>query len=396
MPRPAHHADDSATLFQNPWQTPEEPAGDLNTRSSSSSTNWLWGLPALLGNIPIEWAKDLAGHNQSLINVVKPDFDASDTSKDAVKATWLGHASFLVEFPVQEDSEPPIRVLFDPIFSERAGPSAWTGIRRRLPAPCSIPELPEFNFVLISHNHYDHLDLPSIQEIFRIRGTDVVFLVPLGVKSYILACGIPTDQVHELDWWDEISLPAIGSSSPELILNFVCVPAQHTSGRSVMDKCTTLWCGWAVKQLTTTATQLGARIYHAGDTGYMGTNGACPAFGEIGERCGPFDLAMLPIWRGGTLSFVSQLGLRLTHHPLLSAMHASPADAVAIHRAVRARHSLGMHFATFAGTDVEALEPIIELMQAREVAGLRDWMEIGGIGVVDVGRTVEIRPSGDE
>ncbi|KAI5118427.1 hypothetical protein M0805_005511 [Coniferiporia weirii] len=393
MPQHSHHANTSNTLFQNPWETPEE--SDENIPPSSSVTSWLWGLPALLSSIPIEWARENTGYKHPLTEVVKPDFQKFAANKHTLKATWLGHASYIVEFPQPKESEKPLLALFDPVFSDRVGPSPWAGIRRRLPPPCLISELPEFHFVVISHNHYDHLDLPSIREIARLRGPNVTFLVPLGVKYLLTSSGISGDQVHELDWWDEVSLPAAGSGVAAPTLSFTCVPAQHTSGRSVLDKCTSLWCGWVVKQLNSPL-ESSTRIYHAGDTGYIGSNGACPVFEEIGERCGPFDLAMLPIWRGGTLSFISQLGLRLTHHPLLSAMHASPVDAVAIHRAVRARHTLAMHFATFAGSDAEALEPVVELMEAREEAGVGDWMEEGGMGVIGVGSTVEVEPVAGE
>ncbi|EJD06169.1 Metallo-hydrolase/oxidoreductase [Fomitiporia mediterranea MF3/22] len=366
MSRPPHHANATRTLFQNPWKTPEEPDDnaiepveiDSHPQSLTQEPSWFGsltsGLPSvssLLSNIPLERARDLSSHGISLTKVVKPDFDKFSNSRKSVKATWLGHASFLVELPPQDDSTKPIRVLFDPMFSDRAGPSQWTGIQRRLPPPCTIAELPEFQFVLISHNHYDHLDLPSIHEIVRTRGDSVTFLVPLGNKQWLVSTGIVSSRIFELDWWDDITLPRPHStlnsdraSEPVVSasnLTFVCVPAQHTS--------------------------------------------------EIGQRYGPFDLSLLPIWRGGTLSFISQLGLRLTHHPLLSAMHTSPSDAISIHRDVRSRHSLAMHFGTFAGSETEALEPLVELALALQKAELGDWWQEGGIGAIDVGETVEVR-----
>ncbi|KAL5533422.1 hypothetical protein ACEPAF_5198 [Sanghuangporus sanghuang] len=414
MSRPAHHANATKTLFQNPWKTPDEPddnvltssvalpqVSSLNQAQENSWFNTLTGalptLSSLLASIPLERAQDLSSYGISPTKVIRPDFDKFEKNKQSVKATWLGHASFLVELPQHEYFEKPIRLLFDPMFSDRAGPSAWTGIRRRLPPPCTIADIPEFQFVLVSHNHYDHLDLPSIQEIFSSRGEDVTFLVPLGIKKCLISVGIPKSQIYELDWWDEIVLPPSypeansdsesGPSSTPSSVTLACVPAQHASGRSVLDRCETLWCGWVVKQKSD---HLNCRIYHAGDTGYLGTRGACPAFKEIGERYGPIDLAMIPIWRGGTLSFVSQLGLRLTHHPFLSAMHASPADAVAIHQDVQSCHTIAMHFATFSGTENEALEPLVELTQAREEANLANWWEEGGVGAIDIGETVEI------
>ncbi|KAL5528938.1 hypothetical protein ACEPAG_4912 [Sanghuangporus baumii] len=414
MSRPTHHANATRSLFQNPWKTPDEPDDNVlapsealpqvssqNQAQKNSWFNILTGalptLPSLLSSIPLERAQDLSSYGISPTKVVRPDFDKFEKNKQSVKATWFGHASFLVELPQHEGSEKPIRLLFDPMFSDRAGPSAWTGVRRRLPPPCTIADLPEFQFVFVSHNHYDHLDLSSIQEIFGSRGENVTFLVPLGIKKWLISVGIPESQIHELDWWDEIVLPTSYpeansssesefSSTPSSVM-LVCVPAQHTSGRSVLDRCETLWCGWVIKQKSDHSS---CRIYHAGDTGYLGTKGACPAFKEIGERYGPIDLAMIPIWRGGTLSFISQIGLRLTHHPFLSAMHASPADAVAIHQNVQSRHTIAMHFATFSGTENEALEPLVELSQAREEANLADWWEEGGVGAIDIGETVEI------
>jgi len=279
---------------------------------------------------------------------------------------------------------------------------------------------------------YDHLDLPSIQSIFTIRGKDVNFVVPMGLASWLMSSGIPSEQIHELDWWDEMTLPHPSPSlGPDNALTITCTPAQHTSGRNVMDRNTTLWCGWAVRQTSKKKddSTISANVYHPGDTGYMTPRGPCPVFKEIGERLGPFDLAMIPIWRGGTLGFISQLGLRLTHSPYLSALHCTPVEAVrGIHVDVRSCHSLAAHFATFAGSDAEALEPVVELEWAKrkgakwdgerglvrlpvvdddanedasggadtslglveETEDVGDWMEEGGFGWIDVGATAEI------
>jgi len=159
-----------------------------------------------------------------------------------------------------------------------------------------------------------------------------------------------------------------------------------------MDQQTTLWASWVIEQTVVAHDSSVKRVavYHAGDTGYHTTRGPCPIFKEIGEKYGPFNLAMLPIWRGGTLSFVARMGLRLTDHSLLSSLHATPADALAIHRDIRSRHSLAMHFGTFAGSDIEAFDPIVELTREREALEIGDWQEEGGFGVIDVGETAEI------
>lgn len=161
------------------------------------------------------------------------------------------------------------------------------------------------------------------------------------------------------------------------------------------------------------------------DTGYMTDDGPCPAFAgerhssslrvreltptpEIGKRYGPFDLALVPIWRGGSLSFIAAMGLRVRTHTSFSALmadvpsqlvstelidglHASPAHAVLLHKDILSRHTLGMHFATFAGSEEEAREPVAELIVAKERENIGDWDEEGGFGVIDVGQTAIIK-----
>ncbi|KAH9038435.1 Metallo-hydrolase/oxidoreductase [Lactarius hengduanensis] len=410
--RPSHHANASRSLFQNPWpgttvdpnpnSTPPLPPpenydsdSDISPTptdgamapvpSSSPSPVTFFGLPALpfrlqsiASMVGVSGAAGLAlplsiERVRALeprpphppIKVVKPDWGRRSSTAASLKATWLGHASFLVEFPSCTVTDEPPRVLFDPIFSDSAGPSPWVGVRRRLPPPCTVAELPEFQFVVYSHNHYDHLDLPTLRQIHELRGDRVHFLVPLGNKTWFEETGIPTSQITELDWWDIATLPTHPHSHQEL--KFVCTPAQHTS--------------------------------------------------EIGSKYGPFDIAMLPIWRGGSFSFIARLGFRIVHtrESILTSWHATPAHALRMHLALRARHSLAMHFATFAGSDVEALDPIVELEQAkREMvmmmppvedgvvdgsadnvlrktpAAVGDWWMEGGMGVIDVGETATV------
>ncbi|KAI0042728.1 Metallo-hydrolase/oxidoreductase [Auriscalpium vulgare] len=421
--RPAHHADDTRTLFQNPWNIVETdaapPTGNTGPQGRTVRRAFTLPLPALpslpaISDIPLEFARAHPAHPHPPVKVVKPDWGATKSSgrpEPSVKATWLGHASFLVEFPgtSSSDGEEPPRVLFDPIFSNRAGPSPWVGVHRRLPPPCTVEQLPTVHFVVYSHNHYDHLDLPTLQSIYSWRGTGVHFIIPLGNKAWFLETGIPASQVTEMDWWDTLTLPVAPRSSQHL--KFVCTPAQHTSGRGFMDTRTTLWASWVVEQSLPLPDGADARVsaYFAGDSGYMTTNGPCPIFEDIGERYGPFDVAMLPIWRGGTLSFIARLGLRLLETPksFLTALHATPAQALRMHGALRSRHTLAMHFATFAGSDIEAFDPIVELEQAKELIGretgedgksasVGEWWEEGGMGVIDVGETAVISCAGGE
>lgn len=291
--------------------------------------------------------------------------------------------------------------------------------------------------VVISHNHYDHLDLPTIQAILN-KFPKARYFVPLGNKSWLANLGVSKELIIELDWWDEreFSLQDFGYSyvdsestekgrSQDTKIKFTCVPAQHNSARSPLDQGNTLWCGWVVEQLlvskgtssdpdpTSSSTEAKASpstqirrkgtIYHAGDTGYrpLSTSSTtCPIFLTIGQKFAPIDLSFLPIWRGGSLSFFSTLGLRLSHKDIPSALHASPADAMDIHADVGSRNSVGVHFGTFVGSENESLEPVLEFEEARigrGVRSLRDEVKEGETraGVVDIGGSVAVRIGGD-
>lgn len=218
--------------------------------------------------------------------------------------------------------------------------------------------------------------------------------------------------VHELDWWDkweyrarELEFTAAEDMHEKIMLQFTCVPTQHNSGRGALDQGTTLWCGWVVEQLliskdeaeVPTIRRRGA-VYHAGDTGYRRTprsTAICPVFTEIGEKFGPFDLSFIPIWRGGSLGFVSNLGFRLSHHEIPSALHATPADAIDIHKDILSRNTVAIHFGTFVGSKNESLETIIEFEEARQnrdVLRLDDLSadERDRAGIIDIGGSIAV------
>jgi len=270
--------------------------------------------------------------------------------------------------------------------------------------------------VVISHNHYDHLDLSTISALFK-QFPKARYLVPLGNKSWICSLGIPKDLVFELDWWEnrEYSVQDFGYStasdtSEDVMLRFTCVPAQHNSGRGALDQGTTLWCGWVMEQLLVSKdeadesrTKRKGAVYHAGDTGYRRTaksDAICPVFKEIGERFGGFDLSFVPIWRGGSLGFISHVGLRLSQKDLISALHASPDDAVDIHRDVRSRNTVAVHFGTFVGSENESLEAVMEFHDAREERGVLDLEEKGvdggRAGILDIGGSVAVEIAVEE
>ena len=268
---------------------------------------------------------------------------------------------------------------------------------------------------MISHNHYDHLDLASIDALIK-KFPKAKFFVPLGNKTWVCALGVSSDLVFELDWYQnrEFSVQDFGfttseSASEDTLLRFTSVPAQHNSGRGALDQGTTLWCGWIIEQLlvskdeaeTSKAKRRGA-IYHAGDTGYRRTaksEAVCPVFKDIGQRFGPFDLSFIPIWRGGTLGFISHFGLRLSHNDIPSALHASPDDAIDIHKDVKSHNTVAIHFGVFVGSENESLEAIMEFEEGREDRGVgrldeSTEHENGRAGIIDIGGSlaVEIKP----
>ncbi|SCZ91023.1 BZ3500_MvSof-1268-A1-R1_Chr1-3g02486 [Microbotryum saponariae] len=296
--------------------------------------------------------------------------------KGKIKATWLGHACYVVEFPstVQGAHRGP-RVLFDPIFSHRCSPSQYLGPARVTKSPIELSQLPEIDAVIISHNHYDHLDLDTLRHIYSSQTPGSVhFFAPLGNKDWFKSnIGTKEEEVTELDWWGERELIVqIGENGQKEKLRVVCTPCQHFTGRSPFDRNATLWASWAV------IAQKG-RVWFGGDTGYKavprGTKPedeaglpTCPAFKEIGQRFGGFDFAMIPIGAYSPRWFMSRI-------------HANPSDAVHIHQDVQSRQSAPMHFATFVLTDEEMTEPPRLLRQECDKRGIKEAdFRVSGFG----------------
>lgn len=234
------------------------------------------------------------------------------------QAVWLNHSTFLITYG-------DIRILTDPIWSDRCSPVRFFGPKRKHLPPVPLEDLPKIDYVLISHNHYDHLDKESVLQLFY-KNPDIRWLVPHGVKKWFRKLGITG--VIELSWWEEIRL------SSSLSLKATAVPAQHFSGRSAWDWNKTLWCGWVVEF------DRSKTLYFTGDTGYNNID-----FKEIGNKWKSMDLSLIPI------------GCYIPRK-FMSAVHIDPQGAVAIHKDVGSKLSLGMHWKTFGlGDEDDGLPP---------------------------------------
>ena len=212
-----------------------------------------------------------------------------------------------------------LNILTDPIWSERCGPVSWFGPRRVRPPGIRFDDLPPIDIVLLSHNHYDHCDLPTLKRLAREHKPKLV--VPLGNKRFLERRGVPV--FAELDWWD--------STEPTPTLNVTGIPARHFSGRGLFDRDRSLWSGFAVETPN-------GWICFAADTGYGGH------FAEIHERLGAPRLALLPIGAFRPEWFMSRV-------------HMSPEQSVAAHHDLQARTTVATHYGTFRLADDAETEP---------------------------------------
>jgi L-ascorbate metabolism protein UlaG (beta-lactamase superfamily) len=244
-----------------------------------------------------------------------------DFFKDGIRITFVNHSTFLI----QVDG---VNILTDPVWSPRTSPFTWAGPKRMREPGLRFEDLPRIHYVLLSHNHYDHLDIKTMHLIHGAHHPEKI-ITPLGVKSFF-----DQEKVNssiEIDWWDEVVLNDR--------IKVQAVPAQHFSGRGMLDRDATLWCGYV---LTTTA----GKIYFAGDTGYNEKT-----FKEIGERNGGFELSIIPIGAYKPRWFMSPI-------------HADPAEAVKIHLDAKSRVSVASHFGTFPLADDGANDPVDDLHEA--------------------------------
>ncbi len=250
-----------------------------------------------------------------IVKLTKNDFH--DPPQDELHMVWLGHSSVLIEFEGK-------RYLMDPVFGKRASFAQWVGPKRYHPVPLGVEDLPRLDGVIISHNHYDHMDARAIQ---KLSDRNLIFYVPLGIGAALESWGINTDRIVEFDWWDEV---ADGN------IKLVAVPARHYSGRGIFDRNKAFWCSWVIMGNA-------HRIYFSGDTGML------PDFHKIGAMYGPFDVTFIKIG---------------AYNVAWPDTHINPEQAIQAHLQLNGRRFIPIHWGTFDLGLHSWYEPVERLVKA--------------------------------
>ena len=301
LSRSPHHEPDGT--FRNPWP-------------DSAPHDWLDVL---------RWTRERRGQARTptpprgSFATATPVVAYPRASSSECTATWVGHSTVLLQVG-------GLNVLTDPVFSERAFPVQWMGPRRVMAPALSLNALPSIDVVLLSHNHYDHLDKPAVKQLAR-SNAHATWVVPLGLAAYVRGWGVR--KAIELDWWQQTEVRGLGVTA---------TPARHFSARRLGDRNKSLWCGYALEIA-------GRRAYFVGDTAYH------PEFGQIGSRCGPFDFVMMPVGAYDPRWF-------------MHVMHVDPEEAIRAFTDLLAPAGdtppplmLGIHWGTFRLTDEPMDEP---------------------------------------
>lgn len=270
------------------------------------------------------------------IPVASPVEAWQSAPESGLRLTWMGHSTVLVEID-------GARVLTDPIWSDRASPSSAVGPHRFHAPPAPLEALPSIDAVIISHDHYDHLDHETT---LALAEKGVPFFVPLGVGSHLAKWGVPAEQITELDWWGRAQVP--GSE-----VTLVATPAQHFSGRGLLSRNQTLWASWAVRGPK-------HRVYFGGDTGLF------DGFADIGRREGPFDASIIPVG---------------AYNDAWRAVHLDPEEALEAHRMVRGGVLLPVHWGTFSLGTHAWDEPAERTVTAARAAGVKAITPLPGAPV---------------
>lgn len=305
--------------FFNPGVNTDKPFSDiLKWKSQNSAKKWpLW-----------------------VENKARPRLPAQVQPQESY-LTFINHVTFLIQLK-------ELNILTDPVFSRRTSPFRFAGPKRVRAPGLELENLPPIHLVLVSHNHYDHMDLDSLRKLKQ--KFDPVFIVPLGNKKYFQALG--DEKVTELDWWQNHDL---GS------LKITLTPAQHWSSRNLWDRRRALWGGFLIQSQDHS-------LFFAGDTGYG------PHFSEIQKRLGPPKISLLPIGAYEPRWF-------------MKASHMNPEDAVLAHRDLQSTLSIPMHFGTWQLTDEAIDEPLQHLQEALQKLNVPEQ----SFQILEVGETRSFR-----
>lgn len=301
-----------------------------NYDNSPKANFWKWQWERLTKKKPVE--------PEFKPEVVKTDVAFLQGNQSENTLTWIGHSSALLQID-------GVNILLDPVFSDRVSPVSFMGPKRLVPLPFALPELPRIDVVLVSHNHYDHMDLPTLRQLAQ-RDSQTLFLVPLGNQKMLQSENIKN--VKEFDWWESVR-------AKDVTLTFT--PAQHWTARGLFDSDETLWGGWHLQGK-------GFRVLYTGDTGYS------QDFSDIRARLGAVDLALIPIGAYEPRWFMKK-------------QHVNPEEALFIHRDLDAKLSIGMHWGTFRLADEFMQAPRDEMQTAiqthPEIKGVFRVMKHGEI-----------------
>jgi N-acyl-phosphatidylethanolamine-hydrolysing phospholipase D len=313
---PSHHRREGG--FRNPWPgVAEHGFGDVLR----------WQLGRIAAHLPED--PDVSAFPRAA-----PAFAQPRAPAEEVTVTWVGHSTVLAQIG-------GLNVLTDPVWSERASPLSWAGPRRWVVPGVDFDALPPLDLVLLSHNHYDHLDDRTVRRL-AARHPAAHWAVPLGLAAFVRERG--AREVSELDWWGETTVGAA---------RLVCVPAQHFSARGLGDRMRTLWCSWAVRVS-------GRALYFGGDSAYHSD------FTTIGERHGPFDVTLLPIG-----AYEPRWFMRVVHMDPDEAVRAF-LDLNACRTPARRAVMVGVHWGTFKLTAEAMDEPPRRAERAWRAAGLAE------------------------